>query len=229
MARVTDALPPPPQIQPPSLRGILPSLVISGACPLITYQLLMAYVPAMSKVTALAIGAIFPAVHGVAGIARRRYLDFIGLMVLIGIALTIVATFVGGDPKLLLMRESFVTGSLGLVALSSFLWRRPLLFYIGRQFSAGDDRERLAQFNALWERPGARHTFRIMTAVWAIGWLGEFALRVAMVETLTIPQVLAISPFVFNTINIGLIAWTFAFVRRRRRRAQEAATRGGAA
>ena len=228
MTPVTD-LPPPPQVQPPSLRGILPSLVISGACPFVTYQLLMAYVPSLSKVTALAISAIFPAAHGIAGIVRRRYLDFIGIMVLIGIAVTIVATYVGGDPKLLLIRESFVTGALGLVALSSFLWRRPLLFYIGRQFSAGQDRERLAQFNGLWARPGGRHTFRMMTAVWAVGWLGEFALRVAMVETLTIPQVLAVSPFVFNTINIGLMAWTVAYVRRRRRRALEAPARGGVA
>lgn len=217
---MTDALAPPPPPQAPSLRGILPSLIISGACPFITYQLLTAYVPTMPKVTALAIGAIFPAVNGVVGIVRRRYLDFVGLVVLVGIGVTIIATSVGGDPKLLLIRESFVTGALGLVAFSSFVWQRPLMFYIGRQFTAGQDAVRLAQFNALWDRPRARRVFRVMTAVWAIGWLGEFALRVAMVEALTISQVLAISPFVFNTINIGLMAWTFAYARRSRRRGQ---------
>ena len=48
-----------------------------------------------------------------------------------------------------------------------------------------------------------------MTCAWAIGWLGEFGLRVLMVDTPSIPQVLAISPIVFNGITLGLVAWTF--------------------
>jgi len=56
--------------------------------------------------------------------------------------------------------------------------------------------------------------------VWALGWLSEFALRVVMVLTLSVGRVLAISPFVFNGVTIGLIAWTLAYVRRRRARGQ---------
>jgi hypothetical protein len=99
----------------------------------------------------------------------------------------------------------------------------PLMFYIGRQLSSGGDPKRRRQFDALWdERPRAWRTFRILTLVWAIGWLGEFWLRVAMIEWLTIAQVLAISPVVFNAINVGLLAWTFAYVRRVRSRASTA-------
>jgi len=47
-------------------------------------------------------------------------------------------------------------------------------------------------------------------------------LRVVMIESLTVAQVLAISPIVFNAINIGLMAWTFAYVRRVRSRASSA-------
>jgi hypothetical protein len=36
-----------------------------------------------------------------------------------------------------------------------------------------------------------------------------------MVWTLSIPEVLAISPFVFNGITIGLITWSTRFARRR--------------
>jgi len=208
---------------PPSWRGVLHDLVIDGLCPLVTYMLLTSYVAGVSQVKALAAGAIFPATNGVFGIVRRKHVDIIGAVVLVGIVVSIVATVIGGDPKLLLIRESFVTGALGLVCLLSLLWTRPLMFYIARQFSTGHDRAQVQAFNDLWERPLARRTFRVMTVVWALGWIGEFGLRVLMVETLSIPRVLAISPIVFNGINLGLFAWTFAYVRHQRQRAAAAA------
>jgi hypothetical protein len=200
---------------------VLESLVIDGLLPFLTYVLLTAYVPRLSPVLALGLSATFPTVNGLVTLVRRRHLDIIGAVVLLGIAAGIVATLVGGDPKLLLIRESFVTGALGLVCLTSLVWPRPLLFYIGRQFSAGEDAARIAEFNALWQHPRARHTFRVMTIVWAMGWMGEFALRVVMVRTLSIPEVLAISPVVFNGLTLGLIAWTLAYARYQRQRGAE--------
>ena len=176
----------------------------------------------------LGLSAIFPTVNGLVTIVRRRHLDIVGAIVLVGIVVSIGATLVGGDPKMLLIRESFVTGALGIVCLTSFFWPRPLMFYIGRQFSVGEDPIKIAEFNALWQSRGARHTFRVMTAVWAIGWLGEFALRCVMVWTLSIREVLAVSPFVFNGITMGLIAWTISYARRRRQRGARANAAGTA-
>ena len=207
----------------PSLRALVPTLLIDAACPFLTYQLLTTYLPSMSTVRALVISGMFPMAHSVIGLVRRRYLDVISMIVLVGIAVSLVATLLGGGAKLLLLRESFVTGALGVVALSSFAWPRPLMFYIGQQFSSGGDPEARRRFDALWrERPRARRTFRILTLVWTVGWLGEFVLRVVMIESLSVAQVLAISPIVFNAINIGLMAWTFAYVRRVRSRASGA-------
>ena len=208
-----------PSPQPPTLRTMLPTLTISGLLPFVVYRLLTIYAPWMSEVVRLLIAGSFPAAHSVVGIVRRQTLDIIGIIVVVGILVSIVATLIGGDPKLLLIRESFVTGALGVLALSSFVWTRPLMFYIGRQMTAGQDPALTARFDALWLRPAGRRTFRTITLVWGIGWLAEFALRIAMVETLTTSQVLAISPFVFNGINLGLFAWMFAYARRVRRRA----------
>jgi hypothetical protein len=202
----------------PGFRAILPSLIIDGLLPFVTYLLLTTYVPSISQVTALGLSAIFPAVNGIVTIVRRRHLDIIGTIVLISIVISIFATVLGGDAKLLLIRESFVTGALGVVCLSSFLWPRPLMFYIGRQFTAGDDQVKVAEFNTHWQSRGGRRTFRVLTAVWAVVWLGEFALRIVMVWTLSIPQVLAIAPLLLNGITVALIAWTIAYSRRRRQR-----------
>jgi hypothetical protein len=57
----------------PSFRRMLPSLIIDGLCPFLTYELLTAYVPGISQVAALSIGAIFPAINGIIGIRRSRH------------------------------------------------------------------------------------------------------------------------------------------------------------
>ncbi len=212
---------PPAPAYAPSLRTMLPTLVIDGLCPFATYRLLTMYVPGMSQMMALGLGAMFPATKGIVGICRRRRLDIIGAIVLTGIAVSVLALWAGSSPRVFLMRESFVTGALGLLALSSFAWPRPLFFYLGQQFAAGQDAIEIERFNALWQRPAARTVFRVLTLVWALGWLGEFALRIVMVLTLSIGQVLAVSPVVFKGITIGLIAWTLAYVRGQRRRRQD--------
>jgi hypothetical protein len=204
--------------------SVVPALIVDGLCPFLTYMLLRRYVPGVSELTALGLGALFPAARGFIEVSRRGRTDIIGAIVLAGIGISVLALLIGGTPRLLLIRESFVTGALGLIAVSSFAWPRPLLFYIGRQLSGSEDGPARERFDALWERQQARRTFRLMTLVWALGWLGEFGLRVVMVLTLPVSQVLAISPIVFNVITVGLIAWTLAYTERKRRGAAATGT-----
>ncbi len=215
---------PSPVERTPSVWAIVPTLIVDGVCPFVAYVVLRKYATGVSEIMALAIGAIFPAAKGIFDVLRRKHVDIIGAIVLIGIVVSIVSLLVSASARLFLIRESFVTGALGLVALTSFAWKRPLLFYVGRQFSTGNDPAAAARFNALWEYPEARRVFRLLTAVWAFGWLAEFSLRIVMVLTLSVAQVLALSPFVFNGITFGLVAWTLAYVRRRQRRLHGATT-----
>ena len=79
---------------------------------------------------------------------RHRRLDIIAIFYLLGTLTSILAIFLGGDARLLVIRESFFTGALGLVCLTSLLLPRPLMFYVGRQMFAGDDAAKVANFNA---------------------------------------------------------------------------------
>jgi hypothetical protein len=74
-----------------SIRGALPSLVIDGLLPFLTYVLLTSYVPHLSQVIALGLSATFPTVYGLVTIVRRRHLDIIGAVVLVGIAVSVAA------------------------------------------------------------------------------------------------------------------------------------------
>jgi hypothetical protein len=184
--------------------------------------LLRQQAPQMPASLALLLSGLFPAVNNVRTLVQSRALDIIGIVILVGIAMGAASAFVTGDPRLLLLRESLVTGALAVVCLSSLLWPRPLLFFIGRDFTAGHDPARLAEFNAVWERPGARRVFRIMTWVWGLGWLGEFALKVLLVMRLSVPEVLIVGPIESNAITIALILWTIRYANEARRQGEAA-------
>jgi hypothetical protein len=181
----------------------------------------------------LGVAAIAPAIDGILTVVWRRRIDLLSALALIGIAVSIIAVLLGGDPRLLLIRESFLTGALGIACFVSFLLPRPLMFYIGRYFATGDEPTKVAAYNQMWQYAYFRHVNRIITLVWGLVYIGEFLLRVAMVSRLSINQVLAISPIVFTALTIGVIAWTFAYARfarqkgdRMRQQAESAAAGG---
>jgi hypothetical protein len=211
----------PPSVPAMSLRGSLRdigrSLLINGAVPLLIYTVLSSrHVP---DITALSVAAVVPAIDGIVTVVRKRRIDLISALALAGIAVSIVAVLIGGDPRLLLIRESFLTAALGVACFVSFLLPRPLMFYFGRYFATGDDPVKVARYNVLWRYPYFRHVNRVITVVWGVAYMGEFLLRVVMVYRLSIQQVLALSPVVFNALTIGVILWTFAYARHARQRA----------
>lgn len=169
-----------------------------------------------SILVALAVAAIPPAFDGLYGVVRRRRMDLISALVLAGIVVSIIAVLLGGNPRVLLVRESFFTGALGVACFVSLvLLPRPLMFYFGRYFATGDDPAKLAGYNALWQYPYFRHVQRLITLVWGVAYTGEFVLRVGMAASaLPIPVVLAVSPVIFGAITVATMVWTFAYARR---------------
>ena len=195
-----------------NVRGILVSLVLNVAIPLLLYTLSKRYISS-SDVVALSIAAIFPFVDSLFGIVRHRHLDIIAGVALLGTLVGMFGVLVGGDTKLLLIRESFFTGALGLVSFLSLLMPRPLMFYFGRQMMAGRDPEKLARFNAGWQYPYVRFVHRLITTVWGFAFLGELVIRIVLVYTLPTVMVLAITPILLTAITVATLVWTFAYVR----------------
>jgi len=202
-----------------SLRDLVPMLAIDVAIPYGLYILLSPHFPSNSLIPLL-ISALPPAIYGVVNIIRKGHIDYVGALVILGILITAIAAFITGDQKLFLIRESILTGALGIACLVSLLFPKPLMFYFGRQFMSGGDPTKAAYYNSLWQYPRFRFSNYLITVVWGVGFVAEFALRVILVYTLSVAQVLAISPIVFNAITIGLILWTIAYGNRARRKRQ---------
>lgn len=168
-----------------------------------------------STTVALLLSSIPPIVWSIIQLIRSRTFDLVSMLVITGIALSLIATLFGGDPRLLLVRESFIAGVLGLIFLGSLLAPRPLLFYLAKstvstQGTAPD------LFSARWSTPGFRFTFYLMTVVWGIGLLTEATLKVVLAFSLPIEQFLVIGPLLSYGFYFGLLGWSFWYGSKRK-------------
>jgi hypothetical protein len=203
-----------------ALRGLLLSIVLNALIPYLLYTFSKKYFSS-SEIVALCIAAIFPILDSLFGIIRHRRVDLIAVLSLLGIGVSIGALFFGGNPKIILIRESFFTGAFGVAYFVSLLLPRPLMFYFGRQMMTKGDPEKIAEFDARWKYPYARFVNRLITIVWGCAFVGEFVLRVILVNTLSTAAVLLISPFLIGAITVGTILWTFAYARYAQKRGKE--------
>lgn len=167
-----------------------------------------------SEVSALLIATTYPALKSVCDLLRQRELNPVTLTVLLGIVVGLFAFLLGGDPRMLLIREAVFTGAFGICCLASLGFQRPLMFYFGRYFVAGTNPEGRAAFEARARNPSARRGLQLVTAVWGVLYVGEFAIRVILVYTLPAPLVLSISPFMIGSVTILAVIWTFRYRRK---------------
>jgi hypothetical protein len=209
-------------LQPPSLRtivrGLLPSIMVNGVLVFVIY-LFVKHMTSASDLLALVISAIPAMLYTIIGLIRQRQVDVLGAFALITIAFSILLTFFSGDAKLFQIRESLLTVLFGLICLVSLLFPKPLWFYIIRYFTAGNKPEQIATFNMAWQYPGFRTYIRNVTIFWGLIYVIEFVIRLVMVYSMPIAQFLLISPIIFYGITIAAIAFTLAYGRRLRQRA----------
>lgn len=200
----------------PSLRAMAPGLIGGAIVPLAVFYAARPHTS--GDAPALMIAGAPAAAWVAAEWFRRRQLDPIGTVVLFGFVAGILASLAfGGSAFVLKVRDSAFTAGFGIACLASLAWGRPLMFFMGRALSAGDDPDKLAAYEELWSMPTAPRTFRIITVAWGIGLIAEAVARVVLAMSLPTGQFLAVSP-VLGGVTIGsLFAFTVWFSKRARR------------
>lgn len=109
--------------------GLILELVVNLVLPWLAYRIAQ---PHYGDTGALYASAIPPLVWSIVEFIRLRRVDALSVLVLLGIALSIVAMALGGSPRVLLMRESLVSGAIGVAFVVSLVLARPLIFYLAR-------------------------------------------------------------------------------------------------
>jgi len=197
----------------PLVRGIVWDVALNMSVPVISYYLAKRLFSA-SDFAALAVASLFPLIKSLWDVRRRREIDPVALLILLGVACSAVALLLSGDQRMLLIRESFFTGAFGVACLVSLAFPRPMMFYFGRYFMAGRDAERRRLFESRWEYSAVRRAHRLVTTVWGLVFVGEFISRVLLVYTLRPTVVLSVAPIVTGIATIGTIVWTFRYAER---------------
>ncbi len=202
------------------LRSIAMIVIFDVAAPLAAYSLLRS--AGMTAVAALLLSGVFPALVVTIGAVRNRRLDVVGALVLAGIAVGAVLGLLSHSTRPLLVGGSAPTAVFAVACLGSLRARRPLMFSFALEFT-GPDTANGREMARLWEYEGYRRVFRVITAVWGVGFLLEAVLRVVIVYRTSTGTALAssnVTPFLWAAI---LSAWTVAYGARQKKKGERMA------
>jgi hypothetical protein len=162
--------------------------------------------------TALVVSSAVPVVVMVVRFVRRRVVDYPSLFVLVLIAAGVGISLLTGDPRTLLIRDSWLwllVGIVGLWLLASVLYGRPGLMVAYRSFvltKVGPDG--LRAWEGRWDTDaGFRHGLRVLTVVWGLATVLNAVLHVAAAFVLP----LGIAPLVLQLIWPAIIAPLMVF------------------
>ena len=202
--------------------GMIVELAVNFLLPWLAYKLAL---PHWGELGALYASAVPPIAWSVIEFARNRKVDALSVLVVIGIALSIVLMALGGSPRLLLLRESMASGAIGVAFLLSLVLKKPLTFYLARATVAREGEGGAARFEAMWdERPALRRSVRLMTLVWGLGLTAENLVRAWLAWHWSVERFLVVSPFVAYGIYGALTVWTLIYRKRMKARATAEST-----
>ncbi|MFI6444281.1 VC0807 family protein [Kitasatospora sp. NPDC050543] len=208
--------------------GWVLTIGLNVVAPVITYNQLAEH--GFSEPTALLASALWPVVDLAVYLAWRRRIDEFAAISLLFLGLTLVVTLVGPqDARLLLVKDSLITGLFGVVCLASLAAPRPLMFYFGRKFGTDGTPEGVERWNGLWELAGFRRVQRHLTIGWGVAYLLEAVVRVALSYALDTGTMVTLNSVLSYGVTALLIGWTIAYAKRARARGAAATAAAEAA
>jgi hypothetical protein len=152
-------------MKPQSLLRFAREIVVNVALPFAIYRLTCG---TLGDVHALIVSSAPPTLWSIAEFIRHRRADALSLLVLFGIALSLLAYIGGGSIKLLQLRERLVTIIVAFVFLGSAAIGRPLMYELVRAFLARSNSPDLERVQSLRDDSFFKRGMTIMTLVW--GW-----------------------------------------------------------
>ncbi|ORX58686.1 hypothetical protein DM01DRAFT_1381364 [Hesseltinella vesiculosa] len=213
------------------IRRIAYILIMNGAIPIGLYYILKSHIP---PVWALVISSAPTLLSVIVQAIFMRRVDSIGIAVIFGFILSVILASANRDPKLLLLRESFVTAGVGVVCALTLIPVRirsfqlkPVLFYLARDviplrpvtFHEAEQREPQSRINFYWENSAyMRRHVRILTAVDILILELEFGLKLFYIFRFDLDTVVILSNSTLSIIGILVSLFTFWYILVIRRR-----------
>ncbi|MFC4912788.1 VC0807 family protein [Actinomadura gamaensis] len=207
---------------------IVPAIVFNVVLPFASYSLLTGH--GVSPVRALLLISLWPAADTLAHLVLKRRVDEFGVMMLVLMLLGALSAVAYNTTELFFLKDSAITGLLGLTYLGSLALPKPIMFYLGRKFATDGSAERLAWWNGLWQHAEFRRTQYRLTIVWGAAFLLEAAVRIPLTYLLPTGVMVLMSTVMPMAVVAALVTWTIRVGKQSRARgaAREAAAREAA-
>jgi hypothetical protein len=135
---------------------------------------------------------------------RAREITWFAAVMLSVFGLGLALAFVGGDPRFLLVKDSFGTALVGIVFLASLRFGKPLTLSAFQTWQPRQAREMEEFYRTI---PPVRHTFRLSAVVWGLGLLLEAIVRIPLIYLLPIDVMVGLSTALMVVVIVGLSIW----------------------
>ncbi|NBH08716.1 VC0807 family protein [Amycolatopsis sp. SID8362] len=173
----------------------LQTLAIEIAVPIGVYYGLHAL--GVSVFLSLALSGVVPLARTLHQFAKNRTLNGLALVVLVTNVVGMLLTFVSGDARMMIAKDSIGSGITGLVILASAFTAAPIMTKTIQPFLTRGK----AENEAAWARLSGTRRFdsilRRTSVIWGIGFVLESAARVIGAFTLPIETMVWLSTVIF--------------------------------
>lgn len=160
---------------------------------------------------AFILGAAWSALTVIFSMIRNRKLDGLALFMFVVMIGSLATSLIVGDPRIMVAKESVISGVLGIIALISLITKRPAFYYLVQKFFSMNP----VEWEQRWEQEAPfRSTLRLMTLVWGLGFTIEAIVRVVIAYTLPLQTAFVWSPILMYATIILLVIWTRFFVKK---------------
>ncbi|GAB2700277.1 VC0807 family protein [Kitasatospora kifunensis] len=195
-------------------RQLIKSLVFELALPLGGYYVLHGV--GLSQWASLLISSLLVVPWLALGMVRSRRIEVMPVFTLLLILIGALMSMVSGSPRVLLVRDSWVFGVLGLWVLGSLATQRPFMLTASRSIVATKIGEAGAQeWVGRWAHDATfRHHMRVLTTVWGLGFTVDAGIRVVLAYTLPVDAVPLVSTLQWLVVLGGLFGFHFWYVTR---------------
>ncbi|MFJ9106370.1 VC0807 family protein [Streptomyces sp. NPDC102405] len=169
-----------------SKRANLAPLIVDVAVPIGAYYLLKDGL-GMSTLMALGLSSVVPAVRTGWSVLRERTVNGLAALILAVNVVGLLLSFVAGDPRLMLAKDSGVSSVIGIGILVSVALGRPMMTAGMKPWLVKGIAEREAAWARLQDGSADfRRAERRFSVVWGVVLLAECVLRVVGAYTLSV-------------------------------------------
>ncbi|MER7929636.1 VC0807 family protein [Streptomyces sp. NPDC096057] len=187
-----------------SLKKNFAPLLMDVAVPIGSYYLLKSAF-GMSTVAALGWSSVVPAVRTVWGVVAERAINAFAALILFVNVIGLLLSFVAGDPRLMLAKDSGISSAVGIGILVSVVMGKPMMTAGMKPFLVKGDPARDAAFERLLSGSAAfQRAERRFSLVWGVMLLAECVARIVGVYTLPVDTMVWLG----TVVMIGTIAVT---------------------